>query len=83
MCISYTFSIFVIIHQGGSGNVVIREIRGWGVVITTCVCINEVKVTHQGEGHIEVKVKIATFFPILCKILLISTYYFSMCGYNL
>ena len=29
--------------------------------------INEVKVTHQGEGHIKVKVKISTSFPILCK----------------
>ena len=42
--------------------------------------INEVKVTHQGEGHIKVKVKITTSFPILCKILLITTYYFSVCG---
>ena len=29
--------------------------------------INEVKVTHQGEGHIKVKVKISTFFPMLCQ----------------
>ena len=27
--------------------------------------INEVKVTHQVEGHIKVKVKISTSFPIL------------------
>ena len=26
--------------------------------------INKVKVTHQGEGHIKVKVKISTSFPI-------------------
>ena len=45
--------------------------------------INEVKVTHQGEGHIKVKVKVTTSFPFLSKILLISTYYFSVCGYNL
>ena len=44
--------------------------------------INEVKVTHQGEGHIKVKVKISTSFPILCQILLISTPYFSVCGYK-
>ena len=36
--------------------------------------INRVKVTHQGEGHIKVKVKISTSLPTLCKILLISTY---------
>ena len=29
--------------------------------------INEVKVTNQGEGHIKVKVKISTSFPILCN----------------
>ena len=34
--------------------------------------INEVKVTNQGEGHIKVKVKISTSFPILCQILLIQ-----------
>ena len=34
--------------------------------------INEVKVTHQGEGHIKVKVKLSTSFPILCQNLLIS-----------
>ena len=28
--------------------------------------INEVKVTHQGEDHIKVKVKISIFFQILC-----------------
>ena len=44
--------------------------------------INEVKVTHQGEGHIKVKVKISTSFPILCQILLISTHYSSVCGYK-
>ena len=31
---------------------------------------NEVKITHQGEGHIKVKVKISTFFPMVCQILL-------------
>ena len=36
--------------------------------------INKVKVTHQGEGHIKVKVKISSSLPTLCKILLISTY---------
>ena len=44
--------------------------------------INEVKVTHQGEGHIKVKVKISTSFPILCQVLLISTHYSSVCGYK-
>ena len=44
--------------------------------------INEVKVTHQGEGHIKVKVKISTSFLILCQVLLISTYYSSVCGYK-
>ena len=44
--------------------------------------INEIKVTHQGEGHIKVKVKMSTSFPILCQILLISTHYFSVCGYR-
>ena len=44
--------------------------------------INEVKVTHQGEGHIKVKVKISTSFPILCQILLISTPYFSVYGHK-
>ena len=33
--------------------------------------INKVKVTHQGEGHIKVKVKISSSLPTLCKILLI------------
>ena len=44
--------------------------------------INEFKVTHQGEGHIKVKVKISTSFPILCQILLIYTFthYSSVCG---
>ena len=36
--------------------------------------ITKVKITHQGEGHIEVQVNISSFFPILCKILLISTH---------
>ena len=36
--------------------------------------IKKVKVTHQGEGHIKVKVKISSSLLILCKILLISTY---------
>ena len=36
--------------------------------------INKVKVTHQSEGHIKVKVKISSSFPILCKILLTLTY---------
>ena len=36
--------------------------------------INKVKVTHKGEGHIKVKVKISSSLPTLCKILLISTY---------
>ena len=44
--------------------------------------INEVKVTHQGEGHIKVKVKMLTSFRILCKIICISTHYFSVCGYR-
>ena len=50
-----------------------------------CIClqvINEVKVRHQGEGHIKVKVKIYTSFPILCQILLISTHVFSVCSYK-
>ena len=40
--------------------------------------INEVKVTHQGECPIKVKVKMSTSFPILCQILLISTHYSSV-----
>ena len=36
--------------------------------------INKIKVTHQSEGHIKVKIKISTSFPILCQILLISTH---------
>ena len=44
--------------------------------------INKVKVTHQGEGHIKVKVKISSFFPILCQSLLISTHLSSVCGYK-
>ena len=32
--------------------------------------------THQGDGHNKVKVKISTSFPILCQILLISTHDF-------
>ena len=33
--------------------------------------INEVKVIHQGEGHIKVKVKISSSLSTLCKILFI------------
>ena len=44
--------------------------------------IDEVKVTHLGEGHIKVKVKISISFPILCQILLISTHYSSVYGYK-
>ena len=33
--------------------------------------INKVKVTHQGEGHTKVEIKISTSFSILCQILLI------------
>ena len=44
--------------------------------------INKVKVTHQGEGHIKVKVKISSSLPTLCKILLILTYLSSVCGYR-
>ena len=44
--------------------------------------INEVKVINLGQGHIKVKVKISTSFPILCQILLISTHYSSVCGYK-
>ena len=40
---------------------------------------NEIKVTHQGEGHIKDKEKMSTSFPILCQILLISTHYSSVC----
>ena len=36
--------------------------------------INKVKVTHQDEGHIKVKVKISSSLPILFKILLIIGY---------
>ena len=36
--------------------------------------ISKVKVTHQGADDIKVKLKISSSFPILCKILLISTY---------
>ena len=36
--------------------------------------INKVKVTHQGEGHIKVRVKMSSSLPTLCKILLILTY---------
>ena len=56
------------------------------LLISTCqssvYVINEVKITHPGEGHIKVKVKISTSFPILCQILLISIHYFSVCGYK-
>ena len=44
--------------------------------------LNEVKVTHQGEGHIKIKVKISTSIPILYQILLISKHYSSVCGYK-
>ena len=44
--------------------------------------INKVKVTHQYEGHIKVKVKISSSLPTLCKILLILTYQSSLCGYR-
>ena len=44
--------------------------------------INEVKVTNQGEGHIKVKIKVSTFFPMLCQILCISTHYSSVYGYK-
>ena len=36
--------------------------------------INKVKVTHQGKGHIKIKVKISSSLPTLCKILLILAY---------
>ena len=36
--------------------------------------INKVKVTHQGEGHIKLKVKISSSLPTISKILLILTY---------
>ena len=36
--------------------------------------INEVKVTHQGEGHIKIKVKISSTFPILCQILFLCVW---------
>ena len=35
--------------------------------------INKVKVTHQSEGHIKIKVKISSSLPILCINLLILT----------
>ena len=44
--------------------------------------LNDIKVTHQGEGHTKVKVKISTSFPILCQVLLISTHFSSLCDYN-
>ena len=31
--------------------------------------INKIKVTHQGQGHIKVKVKISSSLPTICKIL--------------
>ena len=52
------------------------------ILYTWLQVINEVKVTNQVEGHIKVKVKISTSFPILCQILLISTHYSSVCGYK-
>ena len=39
-------------------------------LVNTCLwlqVIDEVKVTHQGEGHIKVKVKISSSLPTLCK----------------
>ena len=44
--------------------------------------INQVKVRHQGEGDIKVKVKMSSSLPTLCKILLILTYLSSVCGYR-
>ena len=44
--------------------------------------INKVKVTHQDQGHIKIKVKISSSLPTLCTILLILTYYSSVCGYR-
>ena len=44
--------------------------------------INEVKVTNQGEGHIKVKVKISTSFPILYAHVTFSTHFSSVCGYK-
>ena len=53
------------------------------LILHICLQVtNEIKVTNQGEGHIKVKVKISTSFPILCQILLISTHYSSVCGYK-
>ena len=45
--------------------------------------INKVKVTHQGQGHIKVKVKISSSLPTLDEILLILTYWSSVCSYRL
>ena len=42
----------------------------------------KVKVTHQDEGHIKVKVKISSSLPTICKILLILSYQFTLCGYR-
>ena len=36
--------------------------------------INKVKVTHQGEGYTKVKVKISSFLPTFCRVLLILTH---------
>ena len=36
--------------------------------------INKVKFTHQGEGHIKVKVKISSSLPTLYKFYLFLTY---------
>ena len=44
--------------------------------------INKVKVTHQGQGHIKVKVKISSSLPTLCKMLLVLTYESFVCGYR-
>ena len=46
-------------------------------LLTLCIwlqVINKVNVTHQGEGHIKVKVKISSSLLTLCKILLILAY---------
>ena len=34
--------------------------------------INKVKITHQGEGHIKVKIKISSSLPTLCKFYLFT-----------
>ena len=42
--------------------------------------INKVKVTHQGQGHIKVKVKISTSFKFYVKFYLFPHIYFFVCG---